>query len=94
MSAGGDLALRVRAKVLERGIASPEEVARAEAEAAERGQSLADALVAIGIATEDQMGNLEAAELGVPYIFPYVGNLDLELVNAFPADLLRRRPDV
>lgn len=78
------------ARMLERGMLDADELARAERVAAEHGLPLEEAIVKLGILTEDQAGALLAEEHGVPYVFPYASALDPELVARFPAELLRR----
>jgi type IV pilus assembly protein PilB len=89
-----ELASRFGARLVERGIVSEVELARALQVASDRSIPLEDALEALGLVTEDQAGALMAEELGVPYVFPYAGSIDPELLGLFPADLLRRHEAV
>lgn len=90
MSGREGLAERVGARLVERELVTEAELARAVEAAEARGIDLTDALVALGLVTEDQAVALMADELEVPYVFPYAGSLDRDLVGLFPEDTLRR----
>ena len=77
-------------RAVECGIISPDELARAKSVATEQGLSLGDALIETGIATEDQIVALRAAELGIPAVFPYANTLDSRALTPFSEQVLRR----
>jgi len=81
---------RFAERLVDRGVLTVMELGMVERTAAERGLALADAVVALGLATEEQAGSILAEELEVPYVFPYAQTLDQELVSVFPEALLRR----
>lgn len=72
------------------GSISPEERERAERIAQERGIPVDRAAVALGILTEEQLLYLAAEEAGLDLVFPSEEGMDRELLDAFPADILRR----
>ncbi len=85
-----DAGRRFRECVRGRGLISPAELESATLTASERGTSLEETLVALGLLTEDQVGALVADELGLSYVFPDSRAIDPDLVRLFPAALLVR----
>jgi hypothetical protein len=77
--------------LLGRGILSEAELSSASRVAKERGVSLEEALIALGLLTEDQLGALAAEEHGLPFVFPYASAIDRGLFARFPRELLLRR---
>lgn len=77
-------------KLSSRGVVSREEMELAQRSARQGGLTLPDALVTMGILTEDQIGTLMAEIHGVPYVFPYANAVDSDLLPRFPIEVLRR----
>src|SRR5947207_5886966 len=76
--------------LVEQGVLTPPELDRAFQVAAERRLDWGEVIVSLGILTEDQIAALIAEEFKVPYVFPYAGLIDRELLSHFPSELLLR----
>jgi twitching motility protein PilT len=85
-----EVAKRVGVRLIDRGLITAPELERASKAAAERKVDLGDALISMGLLTEDQVGAVVAEEFAVPYVFPHAGSIDRELLAHFPSELLLR----
>jgi twitching motility protein PilT len=85
-----DSSRRIGARLTDRGLVSPAELEKATRTAGEFNLDLGDALVRLGLLTEDQVAAVVAEEYSVPYVFPSAASIDRELVARFPSDLLLR----
>ncbi|MCO5169582.1 MAG: hypothetical protein M9894_24845 [Planctomycetes bacterium] len=82
--------MSVGARAVAAGLVTEDELAAAERAHHEQGVTLDDALVQLNLLTEDQVVGLRAAEAGLPAVFPYARSCDRRLLEALPAELLRR----
>ena len=71
-------------------VLSPDDMARAEAVADERGVTLERAVVEMGLLAEDQVLWFVARQADIDLVFPTVDGVDADLLARFPADVLRR----
>jgi type IV pilus assembly protein PilB len=79
----------LESRIVERGLISERELAEARRAAERRNAPLEDALVELGLLTEDQVGMMKAEALGLSYVFPHADEISPDLVAKFPAASLR-----
>jgi type IV pilus assembly protein PilB len=75
--------------VIDSGLVSRKDVEAAEKSAAERKQSLADALVSLGSLSEDDMRRMLSHILGIPFISLTEGQTDLKVLALIPEPIAR-----
>ncbi|HEV3028082.1 MAG TPA: hypothetical protein VG457_10950, partial [Planctomycetota bacterium] len=85
-----NVAKRVGARLVDRGLVSSSELERVSKAAEERKLDLSEAFISLGLLTEDQIAAVVAEEFSIPYVFPYAGAVDRELLAHFPSALLMR----
>ena len=76
--------------LLRSGALTPSQVEQAQAEEARTGLGFAEALVALGFATETDLALALAKQLDLQYVHPRRHEVDLEFIRRFPAAYLRR----
>ena len=85
-----DVARRIGASLVSQGLVTSNELDRACRAAAERKLDFTEVLVGLGPVTEDQVAAVIADEFKVPFVFPYPGLIDPELLRAFDPALLQQ----
>jgi type II secretory ATPase GspE/PulE/Tfp pilus assembly ATPase PilB-like protein len=76
--------------LIEAGVVTPAHVATALEQQRDTGLRIGETLVAMGVATEEDIGWALAQQYGLPFVDIVKDTIDLELVRRFPEDLLRR----
>lgn len=81
---------RITDILVEAGVVTPEQVEAALEYQRETGLRVGEQLVAMGAATEEDIGWALAQQFGIPFVDIVPQTIDLELVRRFPEALLRR----
>lgn len=76
--------------LLQQGLVQQDQIEKAKREAARTGQSLENVLVRGGVVTEEDVANIKAAFLGIPYIDLNNYQLDRSLVKLIPENAAKK----